>query len=85
MNQPDNTPSTKVVEAGGSGTGGRAGTFSGFAGSTPGAPNAAQPKPKMTDEELRLEAVRLAVQAKALPAALIDTARSILSFIKSGS
>lgn len=43
------------------------------------------PKPKMTDEELRLQCVTLAVQARALPAALVSTAQAIMDFVKSGS
>jgi hypothetical protein len=69
-----------VVSAGGAG--GSAGSWPGGSG---GGFTTSLPKPKMTDEELRLECVRLAVQAKVQPSALISTAESMLAFIKPGA
>lgn len=40
---------------------------------------------KMSDEQLRLECAKLAVQAGVLPNNLISTAQSIHSFVKGGS
>jgi hypothetical protein len=51
--------------------------------STPGAATAT--KPKMTDEEIRLECVKLAVQAGVLSTSITKMANSIYSFVKSGA
>ena len=42
------------------------------------------PKPKMTDEELRLECVKLAVQAQVPAVTIVSTARDVYGFVKSG-
>ena len=42
------------------------------------------PKPQMTDQEVRLECAKLAVQSRARPADVIKTATSIYNFVKSG-
>ena len=42
-------------------------------------------KPPMTDQEIRLECAKLAVQSRALPADVIKTATSLYNFVKSGS
>lgn len=82
MTQPNSESQPTRVTVG---QGGRASqTWGGFAGK-PAMPNATQPKPKMTDEELRLECVRLAVQSKVLPGQIIETASRMLNFVKSGS
>jgi hypothetical protein len=68
-----------VASAGGAG--GSVGSWVGGGGGI----TVPMPKPKMTDEELRLECVRLAVQAKVQPSALISTAEAMLAFVKSGA
>jgi hypothetical protein len=44
----------------------------------------AQP-PKMSDEQLRLECAKLAVQAHVQPALLVETAKKLHDFVKSGT
>jgi hypothetical protein len=44
----------------------------------------AQP-PKMSDEQMRLECAKLAVQAHVQPALLIETAKRLHDFVKSGT
>jgi hypothetical protein len=80
MTQPNTSISSKGGNGGAGGAGGFSTPTSGVGGfGTP------IPKPKMTDEELRLECVRLAVQAKVQPSALINTAESMVAFVKSGA
>jgi hypothetical protein len=56
----------------------------GNAASGLGAATPAQP-PKMSDEQLRLECAKLAVQAHVQPALLVETANKIYDFVKSGA
>jgi hypothetical protein len=44
----------------------------------------APPKPEMTDKELRLECVKLAVQANALRSDVVALASEIEGFVKGG-
>lgn len=57
----------------------------GIAGAGIGGLNRPAEPPKMSDEQLRLECAKLAVQAGVLPNNLISTAQSIHSFVKGGS
>lgn len=43
---------------------------------------AAAPKPKMTDEDIRLECMKLAVQSTVPPASVIKLAGEMFNFIK---
>jgi hypothetical protein len=56
-------------------------------GSTVRQPIAAAPAqpPKMSDEQLRLECAKLAVQAHVQPALLVETAKKLHDFVKSGT
>jgi hypothetical protein len=74
MTQPT-TPTQRV---------GLPGLPGGIAGASPRTPNVAPPKPEMTDKELRLECVKLAVQANALRSDVVALASEIEGFVKGG-